>query len=112
MLIYMCPLCVHIVAWDFSFRIRNMLGAAAFEGTPMQDWEPPTLTLYHYLLIVLIALHFTRRFAESLMLHVYSSGTFRCWQIDVRRCVSSDSRGASCRYQLHNRSDIGVAVLR
>ena len=97
MLIYMCPLSVHIVAWDFSFRIRNMLGAAAFEGTPMQDWEPPTLALYHYLLIVLIALHFTRRFAESLMLHIYSSGTFRCVSLSLSLSLSlTDRRDALC----------------
>eukprot|EP01043_Picozoa_sp_COSAG02_P085448 COSAG02_NODE_23092_length_730_cov_1.244057_2_plen_183_part_01 len=65
MLIFMCPILIHISAWDFSFRIRDMLGAAAFEGTPMQGWEPPTLSLYHYLLFFLIALHFIRRFAEA-----------------------------------------------
>ena len=75
MLIFMCPILVHISVWDFSFRIRDMLGAAAFKDTPMQDWEPPVLSFYHYLLFILIALHFTRRFAEALMLHTYSSGT-------------------------------------
>lgn len=81
MLVFSCPILVHIMVWDFSFRIRNMLGAEAFHGTPMQDWEPPTMSLYHYLVVVLIVLHFTRRFAESLLLHAYSSGTACC------RCV-------------------------
>jgi hypothetical protein len=72
MLVFTAPVIMHICAWDLSYRIIYAVPAEAWDGTPMQGWEPPTLSAYHYVLGALIMLHFVRRFAETLCLHLYS----------------------------------------
>jgi hypothetical protein len=108
MIVFTCPLMVHIVIWDFTLRLRHMLGAEAFEGTPLEDWEPPSLSLYHYLLVVLIALHFVRRFAESLLLHIYSSGAPTAPQ----PCAPTRTHqlAAACRHQHQHHGDARCAL--